>query len=109
MSLSGVGAGVAPRSNCGLPSGPSQPSIAAAEVITSAAAMDGWLGPDGNPQLDRGATPAPTPDKLMDVTPRGGRGGNAVAQTYADGKPMEARYANAQFGLDWICYSSNWT
>src|SRR5262249_44460863 len=26
-----------------------------------------------------------------------------------DGKPMEERYTNVAFNLEWICYASNWT
>ncbi|MBP8304615.1 MAG: Tat pathway signal sequence domain protein [Phycisphaerae bacterium] len=30
-------------------------------------------------------------------------------QFYSDGRPMESRYSDVQFGLDWICYAMNWT
>ncbi len=69
----------------------------------------------GGAQLDRGATgPAPTPAELAKMpvpAARGGRrGGGAApaAQTYSDGRPMEDRYTNVNFGLEWICYSVNW-
>jgi hypothetical protein len=59
---------------------------------------------DGNPA-------APTPDQLaaMPTPTRGGRGGApAPEQTYGDGKPMEPRYSNVNFNLEWISYSINW-
>jgi hypothetical protein len=67
-----------------------------------------------------GNVPAPTPAELaaMPTPAPGARGrgpGNAAqgaptpAITYADGTPMEARFTNVTFGLDWICYSINWT
>ena len=40
----------------------------------------------------------------------GGRGGGQIAPTPGNLAPdSDPRYANASFGLDWICYSSNWT
>jgi hypothetical protein len=65
---------------------------------------------DGNPA-------APSPAELAAMrspleaggAPRGPRGGgNFPAQTYSDGKPMEPRYANVSFNLEWISYSINW-
>jgi hypothetical protein len=66
---------------------------------------------DGTFRLD-GNTPAPRPEEMGNLTAppgRGARGGAAFPQTYADGKPMEPRYANAQFNLEWICYSIDWS
>jgi hypothetical protein len=63
----------------------------------------------------QGNTPAPSPEELSKMASpvgrggRGGRGGGAgPAQTYSDGKPMEARYSNVAFNLEWISYSINW-
>ena len=65
--------------------------------------------PDGGYRLDNNASgPAPLPRELAAVAPRPGRGGAAANATYSDGKPMEARYSNAGFNLEWICYSGNW-
>ena len=38
----------------------------------------------------------------------GGRAGAAPTQTYSDGTPMEPRYSNVAFNLEWISYSTNW-
>lgn len=48
-------------------------------------------GPDGTPQPDRRATPAPRPENF------------APRLTAADRKPT------TRFGLEWMCYSLNWT
>jgi hypothetical protein len=65
--------------------------------------------PEG-PQL-QGNVPAPSPAQLAAMPSpigRPGRGGPAAPQTYSNGKPMEPRYTNVAFNLEWISYSSNW-
>lgn len=63
-----------------------------------------------------GNVAAPSPAELAAMAVpegrgRGGRGGGGAAaqsQTYADGKPMEPRFTNVSFNLDWISCSINW-
>ncbi|HVX86436.1 MAG TPA: hypothetical protein VH253_16760 [Phycisphaerae bacterium] len=69
-----------------------------------------YVPTEEGPRL-QGNTPAPSPAQLAAMpmpteAPR--RGPAAAAQTYSDGKPMEARYTNVAFNLEWICYSINW-
>ncbi len=65
--------------------------------------------PDGSYSLG-GNTPAPSPAQLVELEKQYNAQRNAAMsnQTYSDGKPMEARYADQNFTLEWISYSVNW-
>ncbi|MES1194622.1 MAG: hypothetical protein ABUL65_01925, partial [Opitutus sp.] len=68
-------------------------------------------GPDGQPRLD-GNVAAPSPEELTrehaayreQVRNRA----PSPTYTYSDGKPMETRYSDVGFSLEWISYSVNW-